>query len=158
MHGQNLLRRIAGMWKWGLDILLVLSALACVAIGLTALIPNVDTKIKAVMPVDYIVAVYLIIFGAMMPFGLIRVPACWDRVVRKWMVFMLSFRYKPPISKNSQRSGRGFFLIFLGSLVAGFQVWGIVVSVLCIVTGLLHFFLSCFYKDKLHKKPSQIKA
>lgn len=72
--------------------MLVLSALACVAIGVVSLTPNLETKVKAVMPVDYIVSVYLIIFGTLMPFGLIQVPDCWSRIVRKWMVFMLSFR------------------------------------------------------------------
>lgn len=87
------------MWKWGLDILLVLSALSCVAIGVISLIPNLDTKVKAVMPVDYIVSVYLILFGSLMPFGLLHTPACWERQVRKWMVFMLSFRYFIALSR-----------------------------------------------------------
>jgi len=144
-HGQSFAQTVkkqfaSGNWTYILHFTSFVSGAALIVCGVLSVIPGFSTITETLNPLHYIACAYLILFGLLMICVLIEFPPCWQRLTQKWVPFLLTFR------------GRGFFLIFLGSLAGAMGLIGWVIGGFCAVVGFFNIFLACFYKNKLRKK------
>jgi len=87
---------------------------------------------------------YTILSINLMALGLITVvillpfPKKWNENAKKWFPFLQTWR------------GRGFYLIFLGSICLSLStVLPILIGICCILIGLVHLILTFWYRDTL---------
>jgi len=130
-------KRIAGRnWTYPLLIGSFLSGAGLVTSGVLGFMQALGAS--SLNFLEYVVCIYLIALGLLVIAALLPFPASWRKLNLKWVPFLHTFR------------GRGFFLIFLGSLATGTNMWvTIIIGIVVIVIGLAHVLLACFFRNTL---------
>eukprot|EP01126_Amoeba_proteus_P010256 TRINITY_DN13987_c0_g1_i1.p1 TRINITY_DN13987_c0_g1~~TRINITY_DN13987_c0_g1_i1.p1 ORF type:complete len:193 (-),score=34.77 TRINITY_DN13987_c0_g1_i1:338-859(-) len=118
----------------------ILTNLGLLVVGVLSFFHSGAPVLVAKNELEYIVSVYLLVFGATSILVIPDQPEFLKRCGVKWFPFLVTFR------------GRGVWFIFLGSLACGFGVLGIVFGILSIANGITHIVMACFFKNKLKRK------
>jgi hypothetical protein len=86
-----------------------------------------------------VLAANMIFLGLLSVIVMLHFPKRLNTVTKRWFPFLRTWR------------GRGFYLIFLGSISASLNYVALIVGGICVLVGILHIFLLCFFRDTLDK-------